>query len=118
MTLRGHAGPVAALAAAPDDALGGPWGLVSGGFDGTCRVWDVRSVRTAVPESGGALSGGGGSGSGAVGESLFVIDRESEKGTRKPAAERTKVFGVCWDRDVGIASAGEDHRVQINRIGN
>ena len=25
-----------------------------------------------------------------------------------------KVFGVCWDRDVGIVSGGEDKFVQIN----
>ena len=110
MTLRGHAGPVATLAAAPEDAVGGPWGLVSGGYDGACRVWDVRSVRTGVPNVGTAPGG-------AVGESVFVLERESEKGTRKSAAERTKVFGVCWDRDVGIVSAGSDNRVQINRSG-
>ena len=112
MTLRGHAGAVSSLAPAPEDAVGGPWGLVSAGFDGTCRVWDVRSVRSAVSTDGGA---GAGAGAGPVGESVFVLERESEKGTRKPAAERTKVFGVCWDRDVGIVSAGEDKRVQINR---
>ncbi|KAI9665095.1 MAG: ribosome biogenesis protein ytm1 [Bathelium mastoideum] len=112
MTLRGHAGAVACLAPAPEGTVAYPWGLVSGGFDGTCRVWDVRSVRTGVSTEDGVGAGGG-----AVGESVFVLEREGEKGTRRPAAERTKVFGVCWDRDVGIVSAGEDRRVQINRGG-
>jgi hypothetical protein len=26
-----------------------------------------------------------------------------------------KVFGVRWDKEVGIVSAGEDKRIQINR---
>ncbi|KAI9700599.1 MAG: ribosome biogenesis protein ytm1 [Bogoriella megaspora] len=101
MTLRGHAGAVSSLAAAPEEAVGGPWGLVSAGFDGTCRVWDVRSVRTGQ----GQPEGG----------SVFVVEREGEKGVKKPVAERPKVFGVVWDRDVGIVSGGEDRRVQIDR---
>ncbi|KAF2237715.1 microtubule-associated protein-like protein ytm1 [Viridothelium virens] len=111
MTLRGHAGPVACLAAGPEEGAGGPWALVSGGFDGTCRVWDVRSVRAGR----GSVEGG----IGAVGEeSVFVVGRESEKGTgRVPPADRTKVFGVCWDRDVGILSAGNDNRVQVDCVG-
>lgn len=107
MTLRGHSNAVVALAADPRSQ----YGLVSASHDGTCRVWDVRSVR-----SGGAGDVGGGQ----VGESVYTIERESAarkaKGNGKVVAgEGVKVFGVCWDRDVGIVSAGEDRMVQVNQ---
>ena len=55
-------------------------------------------------------------GTGRLGESVYVIDRESAKGKPKAVAdEGVKVFGVCWDRDVGIVSGGEDLRVQIHK---
>ena len=98
MTLRGHRNAVVALARDP----GASYRLVSGSHDGTCRVWDIRSVK----QEGGGVE--------RVGESVYVIDRESGNDKAK-AGEGTKVFGVCWDREVGIVSAGEDRRVQINR---
>ncbi|KAK7205156.1 WD40-repeat-containing domain protein [Myxozyma melibiosi] len=55
--------------------------------DGTVRVWDVRANR-----------------------SLYVIDRDT-----RTADVKTKVFGVDWSHEVGIVSAGEDKRVQVNR---
>ena len=98
MTLRGHTNAVVSLAADPDSA----YGLVSGSHDGTCRVWDIRSSKSEKD--------------GRVGESMYIIERESAKGEgRKIGGEGVKVFGVCWDKDVGILSAGEDKRVQINR---
>lgn len=99
LTLRGHTNAVIALA--PDPAS--PWGLVSASHDGTCRVWDVRATK----------SGEGGP----VGESLYTISRESAKGEerRRVGGEGVKVFGVVWDATVGIVSAGEDKRVQLNR---
>jgi hypothetical protein len=33
----------------------------------------------------------------------------------KGHGEGFKVFSVNWDKEVGIVSAGEDKRVQINR---
>ena len=78
------------------------YGLVSGSHDGTCRVWDVRSSRSEKD--------------GRVGESLYVVERESMKGEgRRIGGEGVKVFGVAWDKGVGIVSAGEDKRVQVNR---
>ncbi len=104
LTLRGHTNAVVAVATDPVN----PYGLVSGSHDGTCRVWDVRSVRTAQ----------GGEGQGRVGESVFVLGRESvadkEEPWNKPGGEGVKVFGVAWDTTVGIVSCGEDKRVQIN----
>ena len=98
MTLRGHTNAVVSLAADPEST----YGLVSGSHDGTCRVWDVRSSRSEKE--------------GRVGESLYVIERESLKGERKKVGgEGVKVFGVVWDKSVGIVSGGEDKRVQINR---
>lgn len=98
MTLRGHTNAVVSLAADPESS----YGLVSGSHDGTCRVWDVRSSKSEKD--------------GRVGSSLFVIERESVKGERRRVGgEGVKVFGVCWDEGVGVVSAGEDRRVQVNR---
>ena len=99
MTLKGHANIVVSLARDPDSE----YGLVSGSHDGTCRVWDVRSARKGKD--------------GVFGESVFVIERESQGGQvkRRVGGEGVKVFGVCWDSRLGILSASEDKRVQINR---
>jgi ribosome biogenesis protein YTM1 len=54
-----------------------------------------------------------------MGESLYVFHRESI-GDGKKASEGgkgVKVFDVRWDKDLGIVSASEDKRVQINRPG-
>jgi WD40 repeat protein len=58
--LRGHRGPVTALAAAPDGTR-----LASGGHDGTLRVWDpatgraLTALRVGFPPSGLELDGRG-----------------------------------------------------------
>jgi ribosome biogenesis protein YTM1 len=101
MTLRGHSNMVVSLAACPDN----DYSLVSGSHDGTCRIWDLRSSRPATQDEG----------LGSVSEPIYVIDRESRQGKKRPVAgEGCKVFGVTWDR-LGIISAGEDKRVQINK---
>ena len=99
MTLRGHTNIVTCLARDPESE----YGLVSGSHDGTVRVWDVRSARKGKE--------------GVVGESVFVIERESQGGQekRRVGGEGVKVFDVCWDARLGILSASEDKRVQINR---
>ncbi|CAP73175.1 uncharacterized protein PODANS_2_5840 [Podospora anserina S mat+] len=106
MTLRGHTNKVVALAANPENE----YSLVSGSHDGTCRIWDLRSVR---PASGGESEGGVG---GNVSEPVYVFERESRQGKKKSVAgEGAKVFGVVWDRELGILSGGEDKKVQVNR---
>ncbi|KAI0434705.1 WD40-repeat-containing domain protein [Xylaria sp. FL1042] len=109
LTLRGHKNMVSSLAACPDN----DYSLVSGAYDGTCRIWDLRSARAATKAEGG----------GSVSESVYVIERESLK-SGKPLPRRTagdvpgrgvKVFGVAWDKTFGIVSGGEDKLVQINR---
>lgn len=98
LTLRGHTNAVVSLAGDPSSS----YGLVSGSHDGTCRIWDVRSSKSEKD--------------GVVGESMYTISRESQQSEgRKWGGEGVKVFGVCWDRDVGIVSVGEDKRVQMNR---
>jgi ribosome biogenesis protein YTM1 len=92
MTLRGHKNVVTAITADPES----DYGLVSASADGTCRVWDLRSTRQGTKEEGGI-----------VGEPVYVIERQKDKGSQ--------VFDVCWDNGVGIVSAGEDKMVQINR---
>ncbi|KAK2072512.1 hypothetical protein P8C59_006861 [Phyllachora maydis] len=101
MTLRGHANMVVSLAASPDN----DYSLVSGSHDGTCRVWDLRSSRPAAHDEG----------LGSVSEPVYVIDRESRQGRKRPVAgEGSKVFSVVWD-SLGIVSGGEDKRVQVNK---
>ena len=98
MTLKGHINAVVSLAPDPESS----YGLVSGSHDGTCRIWDVRNFKTEKD--------------GRVGRSVYTIEREWAKGQgMKVAGEGVKVFGICWDRDVGIVSASEDKRVQINQ---
>ena len=97
MTLRGHSNAVVSLSVDPNST----YGLVSGSHDGTCRVWDVRSTRTEKD--------------GRVGQSLYSIARESCSGEKRVAGDGVKVFGVVWDSQIGIVSAGEDKRVQINQ---
>ncbi|KAL2162710.1 hypothetical protein VTH06DRAFT_6546 [Thermothelomyces fergusii] len=105
MTLRGHANKVVSLCPSPQN----DYALVSGAHDGTCRVWDLRSVRPATRDEGGL---------GSVSEPVYVIERESVKrqaGRKKPVAgDGCKVFSVVWDAALGILSAGEDKRVQVN----
>lgn len=106
MTLRGHTNAVVSLSADPTS----PYGLVSGSHDGTCRVWDIRSVR---PGSAIGTEIGG-----QVGDSVYVIDRETLKRDEKRVPvgwDGLKVFDVVWDHSLGIVSASEDRRVQINR---
>ena len=99
MTLRGHTNAVVSLV--PDPASS--YQLVSGSHDGTCKIWDIRSVRNEA-------------GIERIGDSVYTIERDSAKGKPKPVGgEGVKVFGVAWDREVGVVSAGEDKRVQINK---
>ncbi|KAL2177908.1 WD40-repeat-containing domain protein [Thermothelomyces heterothallicus CBS 202.75] len=104
MTLRGHTNKVVSLCPSSQN----DYSLVSGAHDGTCRIWDLRSVRPATKDEGGM---------GSVSEPVYVIERESVKrsGRKKPVAgEGCKVFAVVWDASLGIFSAGEDKRVQVN----
>ncbi|KAB8199996.1 hypothetical protein BDV34DRAFT_217579 [Aspergillus parasiticus] len=102
MTLRGHTNAVVSLARDPKSS----YGLISGSHDGTCRIWDIRATKTDKD--------------GVVGESVYSISRKSLEEQGKSEAKRiggegVKVFGVAWDGTVGIVSAGEDKRIQINR---
>ncbi|KAM5438241.1 ribosome biogenesis protein ytm1 [Microsporum ferrugineum] len=98
MTLRGHSNIIVSLARDPNSQ----YGLISGSHDGTCRIWDIRSTKTEQD--------------GVVGESIYSIARKSveDKGKRV-GGDGVKVFDVCWDKTVGIASVGEDKAIQINR---
>ncbi|KAH4818510.1 ribosome biogenesis protein YTM1 [Parastagonospora nodorum] len=100
MTLRGHKNGVVSLDTDPSS----DHGLVSGSHDGTVQIWDLRNVTT-----------GGQVGEGQQGESVHTIHRQGQSGPGKGHGEGVKVFGVRWDKDVGIVSGGEDKKIQINR---
>lgn len=102
LTLRDHTNAVVSLARDPQST----YGLVSGSHDGTCRIWDIRSTKTDKD--------------GVVGQSVYTIPRKSleEEGksdSKRVGGEGVKVFSVSWDKTLGIISAGEDKRIQINR---
>jgi len=109
MRLRGHRNDVVSLAADP----GNTYGLGSGSHDGTVRVWDVRNA-------GGGGVGGGEEGTGAidekVGSATFRLPRRGNaKCDSVVGGDGWKVLGMCWDREVGIVSAGEDRMVQVDK---
>ena len=62
--------------------------FASGGFDGMVKIWDIRSLTS----------------------STMVIDRKPNNNSKGG-----KVFAVKWNAEVGILSAGEDCKVQIDR---
>ncbi|KAH7131941.1 hypothetical protein B0J11DRAFT_480784 [Dendryphion nanum] len=93
-TLRGHANGVVSLANDPDNE----YRLVSGSHDGTARIWDLRGV-----------------GEGQSGAPVYTIYRDGMDEVVRGSGEGVKIFGVEWQREVGIVSAGEDKKVQINR---
>jgi ribosome biogenesis protein len=98
MTLRGHKNSVVCLAGDPSNGHN----LASGSHDGTCRIWDLRNARQAHE--------------GVTGQSLYTLQRESLQG--KPAPEvgsGAQVYGVCWDRELGLLSCGQDKQIQLNK---
>jgi WD40 repeat protein len=97
MTLRGHTNAVVCLARDP----GSTYGLTSGSHDGTCKIWDLRSTKNNKD--------------GVVGESIYSIPRSIEREGKRIGGDGVKVFGVCWDKTVGIVSVGENKMIQINR---
>jgi ribosome biogenesis protein YTM1 len=103
LTLRGHANVAHSLAASPHNEHS----LVSGSADGTCRVWDLRSVRPATRDEGGL---------GGVCEAAFVIERQgAAKGRKRDfPGDGCRVFSVVWDKQLGIVSGGEDKRVEVH----
>ncbi|KAL8695505.1 MAG: hypothetical protein Q9218_000083 [Villophora microphyllina] len=97
MTLKGHTNDVVSLATDPDNTNC----LASGSHDGFCRIWDIRSVKAEKK--------------GSKGQCMHTIGRQSNGGKAREAGHGIKVFGVVWDSNVGLVSAGEDKVVQINR---
>lgn len=100
MKLRGHKNFVCSLCASPEM----DYNLVSGSHDGTCRIWDLRNVRS---EGGGSAS-----------DSEWIIQRKSADLKKRKMGDipgqGCKVLSVVWDSHWGIVSGGEDKQVQID----
>ncbi len=86
--LTGHTNFVVGLAASPEN----DYALSSCSHDGTVRVWDIRAQK-----------------------SLFVIKREKGDNAESKDIGGNKVFGIDWNKEVGIVSGGMDKQIQINR---
>ncbi|MBE3111694.1 MAG: hypothetical protein IMZ46_14505 [Acidobacteria bacterium] len=105
MTLRAHVNWVESVAASPNNEHS----LVSGSWDSTCKIWDLRSVRAGTKDEGGGR---------VCDEAVYSIPRETMRGEKvKADGGGGKVLKVRWDSDWGIVSGGEDRRVQINAFG-
>lgn len=105
MTLRAHLNWVESVAASPRSEHS----LVSGSWDSTCKVWDLRSVRAGTKEEGGGR---------VCDEAVYSIPRETMRGEKVRAdGGGGKVLRVRWDSEWGVLSGGEDRRVQINAFG-
>ncbi|KZZ89985.1 Ribosome biogenesis protein YTM1 [Moelleriella libera RCEF 2490] len=99
MTLHGHTNWVVSVSQSPSD----DFSLVSGSWDSTCRVWDLRSAKRATNDVDGV-----------VGKPVYTIGRNWLKGQLPAAGHGAKVLSVVWDKAWGIVSAGEDKTVQVN----
>lgn len=109
-TLKGHRNDISSLAQNPRNGFG----LASGSYDGTVRVWDVRNTRGAVDGAGG--EGDGVMGNAKVGRAAFRIPRKGNaKCDEVEGGQGVKVFDLCWDREAGLVSGGEDKCVQVDR---
>ena len=98
-SLQGHQNAVTSTDGDPESE----YGICTASFDGCVRLWDVRVAQDPVGERNG---------------STYKIPREG-KGSRCdriPGGEGVRLFSVKWDKHVGVISAGEDKRVQIDRV--
>lgn len=98
MVLKGHRNAVVCLASDPSSG----YNLASGSHDGTCRLFDLRNTKRSQD--------------GVTSQSVYTIQRTSRGGKLAPAVGNgCQVFGICWDQDLGILSAGEDKAIDIHR---
>ena len=97
MTLKGHKNSVVTLARDPDNSHS----LASGSHDGTCRIWDLRNTKQGKD--------------GITGQSIYTLARESMQGRPTPEVDSgAQVYGLCWDRELGLLSCGQDKCIQLN----
>lgn len=96
--------------------------IAGASFDGTVRIFDVRDSSSAVSSSSPSDAPSDlGNDVGVAGNRIRQIYKIPRRGNpqseRVAGGEGVKVFGLCWDGEVGVVSGGEDGGVQINRAG-
>lgn len=112
--LIGFKNEVRAVHAAPSTLS--TYQLAGASFDGTVRIFDVRDTRSALEANDDVVVGG----ARRIRQIYRIPRRSNEKCDRVVGGEGVKVFGMCWDEEVGIVSADEDGTggsVQINKAG-
>lgn len=96
MRLLGHRNSVVTLSRHPTNSFN----LVSGSHDGTCKIWDLRSTNHDKD--------------GVTVKSLYTVNRQSVQGVTAEVGSGAQVYGVLWDGELGVVSAGQDRRVQVD----
>lgn len=115
--LTGFKNEVRSVCTAPNSDGGSAYQLAGAAFDGTVRIFDVRDSRGALSADTDGADDGPVGGAKRIKPIYRIARRGNEKCDRVVGGEGVKLFGMCWDAEVGLCSAGEDKTVQVNRAG-
>ncbi|EGG05904.1 uncharacterized protein MELLADRAFT_74936 [Melampsora larici-populina 98AG31] len=90
LTLYGHQAPVSSISSNPSNTHS--LQILSGSFDGTCKIWDTRSIK----------------------ESLYTIQKPNVGGEQKL---KKKILSVGWNSDGNLLGfGGEDCELSISSV--
>ncbi|KAI8451926.1 WD40-repeat-containing domain protein [Phakopsora pachyrhizi] len=98
LILNGHQAPVSSISSNPSSS--NSLQILSGSFDGTCKIWDTRSTK----------------------QSLYTIrpidnPSSSKSMTSKVKVDSSKVLSVAWNEDGNlIGFGGEEKRLHVHSV--
>jgi ribosome biogenesis protein len=96
MVLKGHKNAVVCLASDPNNG----YNLASGSHDGTVRLFDLRNRKQSKDS--------------VTSQSVYTIQRQSLGGkVAPPVGSGCQVYGLCWDNELGLLSAGQDKAIDV-----